>query len=67
MKGTVKKLIQGKGYGFITKAEGGDIFFHKKDLAHGERFENYREGDAVEFEEGASKDGRPRAEDVERV
>ena len=34
--GTVKWFSREKGYGFITKADGQDLFFHRADLAEGE-------------------------------
>ena len=35
--GTVKWFSREKGYGFITKADGKDLFFHRADLAKDER------------------------------
>lgn len=50
MQGTIKKLVQDKGYGFIGReGETKDLFFHAKDL-QGVQFESLREGDAVTFE-----------------
>ena len=34
--GTVKWFSREKGYGFITKADGKDLFFHRADMAPGE-------------------------------
>jgi len=49
LKGTIKRIIYEKGYGFITvEGEEKDIFFHRTSV-EGE-FDNLREGDEVEFE-----------------
>ncbi len=49
MKGTVKRIMYDRNYGFIqTDGEEKDIFFHQSGV-DGE-FGNLREGDAVEFE-----------------
>jgi CspA family cold shock protein len=47
--GTVKWFSREKGYGFITKADGKDLFFHRADLAKDERSWP-REGEKVEFQ-----------------
>ena len=49
MKGTIKRIISDKGYGFITvEGEEKDLFFHRT-AVQGE-FEDLREGDEVEFD-----------------
>lgn len=49
-QGTVKFFSAGKGYGFITAAEGGsDVFVHYSAI-QSDGFRTLREGDAVEFE-----------------
>ena len=50
MQGIIKKLIDGKNFGFITP-EGGqkDLFFHADEL-DGVAFSELKEGDAVTFE-----------------
>ena len=46
--GTVKKIVQEKGFGFIATGEGNDIFFHHSSVSnHG--FENLSEGQKVEY------------------
>lgn len=54
MKGTVKWFNNQKGYGFISDAEGNDIFVHYSGL-NGEGFKSLDEGQEVEFDvtEGA--------------
>ena len=48
-KGTVKWFNTSKGYGFITRESGGDVFVHYKSIA-GEGFRSLQEGEQVEFE-----------------
>jgi CspA family cold shock protein len=49
LKGTIKRIISDKGYGFITvEGEEKDLFFHRT-AVQGE-FEDLREGDEVEFD-----------------
>ncbi|HEX9886676.1 MAG TPA: cold shock domain-containing protein [Longimicrobiales bacterium] len=48
-KGTVKWFNDSKGYGFIERAEGDDVFVHFSAII-GEGFRTLREGEAVEFE-----------------
>jgi len=54
MKGTVKWFNNQKGYGFISDAEGNDVFVHYSGL-NMEGFKSLDEGQEVEFEvtEGA--------------
>ena len=63
-QGTIKKLIAGKGFGFI-EGEQGEIFFHHSAL-EGTTFEALSEGQQVEYEEGTSPKG-PCAENVKLV
>jgi len=66
MKGTIKKLITDKGFGFIAvEGEDKDLFFHGKELK-GVTFEELQEGDNVTFEKADSPKG-PNAINVERV
>ena len=59
--GTIKKLITGKGFGFI-KGERGELFFHQSEI-EGASIETLREGQHVTYEEGRGTKG-PRAEKV---
>ncbi|OHB82492.1 MAG: cold-shock protein [Planctomycetes bacterium RBG_16_64_12] len=63
-RGTVKKLIADKGFGFI-EGERGDIFFHHSALED-TTIEALRVGQEVEYEEGRGPKG-PRAENVRLV
>ncbi len=47
-RGTVKWFNQSKGFGFISRQSGGDVFVHYKSIA-GEGYRNLEEGDQVEF------------------
>ena len=49
MQGTVKWFNAKKGYGFISDAEGNDVFVHYSGL-NMEGFKSLEEGQAVEFE-----------------
>lgn len=59
-QGTIKKLTE-KGFGFI-EGERGDIFFHHS-AVEGTRYDDLREGQTVEYQEGQGPKG-PRAENV---
>ena len=51
MKGTIKKVVQEKGFGFISPEDGGkDIFFHVTDLAGDMDFNKIQAGEAVVFD-----------------
>jgi len=47
--GTVKWFNDSKGYGFITRENGPDLFVHHTGIV-GEGFRSLSEGDHVEFE-----------------
>ena len=47
-KGTVKWFNESKGYGFIKRDGGGDVFVHFSEI-RGEGFRNLEEGQSVEF------------------
>ncbi|MHB0977048.1 MAG: cold-shock protein [Candidatus Aquicultorales bacterium] len=48
-KGTVKWFNNDKGFGFIAREDGPDVFVHFSGIA-GDGFKALNEGDAVEFE-----------------
>ena len=54
--GTVKFFNTEKGYGFITRSDGDDVFVHYSNIA-GSGFRNLEEGQAVEFEVGPGRKG----------
>jgi len=58
-KGVVKWFNDSKGFGFIEKENGGDIFVHHTGIIS-EGFKSLNEGDHVQFESEESDKG-PRA------
>jgi len=65
MKGTVKWFNDSKGYGFIRRGEGEDVFVHFSAI-QAEGFRTLSEGEEVEFEVRSSERG-PQAENVMRA
>ena len=62
-QGTVKWFNGGKGYGFIERAEGPDVFVHFSALADTGGYRNLEEGQRVEFTVTQGDKG-PQAENV---
>ena len=60
--GTVKWFNGSKGYGFLTREGGPDVFVHFSAI-QGEGFKNLEEGQKVEFEVEAGPKG-PQASNV---
>jgi len=60
-RGTIKKLVAERGFGFI-EAERGDLFFHHSAI-EGTNIEALRIGQTVTYEVGKGPKG-PRAEKV---
>jgi len=48
-KGTIRRLMRDRSYGFITTEDGKDVFFHQTAL-QGLRFDSLKEGQPLEFE-----------------
>ena len=48
-RGTIKWFNERKGYGFIARDDGDDVFVHFSAIT-GEGFKTLNEGDEVEFE-----------------
>ncbi|MCB0282737.1 MAG: cold-shock protein [Calditrichae bacterium] len=63
--GTVKWFNSAKGYGFISREEGEDVFVHYKAIV-GDGFKTLEEGDKVQFEIGEGPKGL-QAEKVSKV
>jgi cold shock protein len=60
--GTVKWFNQSKGYGFIEREQGEDVFVHFRSI-RGEGFKTLSEGQKVEFNVAQAEKG-PQADDV---
>ena len=59
-KGTIKKLMKDRDYGFIQTEEGKDLFFHRSQLQCVD-YSSLKEGQEVEYEAGTGRGGRPEA------
>jgi len=59
-KGTIRRLIADRGFGFIQTEEGKELFFHRSKL-EGVDYSSLREGQQVECELGQGRNGRPEA------
>jgi CspA family cold shock protein len=65
-KGTIRKLVTDRGFGFIKTEQEEDAFFHRNEL-QGVEFSSLKEGQEVEFEMGQGRDGRPAAVKVRPI
>ena len=63
--GTVKWFNEKKGFGFITREGGPDLFVHFSSIG-GNGFKTLQDGQAVSFVETVGKKG-PQAENVEPI
>ncbi len=54
--GTVKWFNAAKGYGFISREGGEDVFVHFKEIV-GDGYKSLNEGDVVQFEVGRGPKG----------
>jgi len=61
--GSVKTWISEKGFGFITKSDGTDVFVHHS-AVHAQGKASLEIGENVEFTQVIGDDGRSKAEDV---
>jgi cold shock protein len=64
-KGTVKWFNGSKGYGFITRESGGDVFVHFNAI-QGNGYKTLEQGDQVQFEVTQGQKG-PQAENVTKL
>jgi CspA family cold shock protein len=56
MNGTVKFFDSERGFGFISREGGDDVFVHVSNI-QGEGFKTLNDGQAVEFEVGPGRKG----------
>lgn len=63
--GTVKWFNSEKGYGFIARDTGGDVFVHHSAI-ESDGFRSLNEGERVEFTVGQGQKG-PAASDVRKL
>jgi len=63
VQGTVKWFNSGKGYGFIGREDGVDVFVHFSALVDNGGYRNLEEGQRVEFDVVQGQKG-PQAENV---
>ncbi len=64
-KGKVKWFNEAKGYGFIQRPDGDDVFVHFSAIV-GDGYRTLNEGETVEFEV-SEQDGRVQAANVLRA
>jgi CspA family cold shock protein len=62
LKGTIKRVIRERGFGFISAEDGREIFFHRSAL-EGADFDALEEGNSLEFDVEKGPRG-PRAVNV---
>jgi CspA family cold shock protein len=65
-RGTVKWFNNAKGYGFIGREEGPDIFVHYSAI-ESEGYKSLKEGDAVEFGIVIGAKSKPQADGVVKL
>lgn len=65
-EGTVKWFNPDKGYGFISREDGEDLFVHFSEV-QGEGFKTLDEGQAVSFEITTGNNGKQQASNVTKI
>jgi CspA family cold shock protein len=65
IQGTVKFFNGEKGYGFISREQGDDVFVHYSAI-QGDGYKTLEEGQRVEFEVGTGRKG-PEAQNVRAI
>jgi CspA family cold shock protein len=65
-EGTVKWFNPDKGYGFISREDGDDVFVHFSEI-EGEGFKTLDEGQAVSFEITTGQNGKQQAASVRKL
>jgi CspA family cold shock protein len=66
LKGTIKRVIRERGFGFISAEDGREIFFHRSVL-EGIDFDALEEGNSVEFFNVERGPKGPRAVNVRMI
>ena len=66
MVGTVAWFNNGKGFGFVTREGGPDVFCHFSSI-QGDGYKSLKEGEKVEFSIVNGEKGRPQTDNVVRV
>lgn len=64
-KGTVKRIMRERGFGFILAEDGREIFFHRSELQDVD-FDKLEEGDHLEFTVTKGDKG-PQATDIKKT
>ena len=62
-EGTIKRLVSDRGFGFITQADGTEIFFHRSKVTGS--FDSLSEGQKVSYEK--AMDTQRNNENAEQV
>ena len=62
-KGSVKWFNNAKGFGFLGRDEGADVFIHYTAIQT-QGYKSLKEGDAVEFDIVEGSGGKPQADQV---
>jgi len=65
LKGTIKRVIRERGFGFISAEDGSEVFFHRSALQDVD-FDTLEEGNGIEFDLEKGPRG-PRAVNVKMV
>jgi CspA family cold shock protein len=64
-KGTVKRIMRERGFGFILAEDGREVFFHRSELQDVD-FNDLQEGDQLEFNIAQGQKG-PQATGVKKA
>ncbi|MGI4827834.1 MAG: cold shock domain-containing protein [Janthinobacterium lividum] len=65
-EGTVRWFNNAKGYGFLGREDGADVFVHYSSIET-EGYKSLKEGEIVAFDIAQGTNGRPQAERVNRI
>ena len=65
-EGTVKWFSNEKGYGFISREDGDDLFVHFREI-QGDGYKSLEEGARVEFDVTTGQSGKLQASNVRKI